>query len=446
MRDSIHPARLTRSRRAHLLAVALPLSAVLVAGCTGGSGHPAPATARATASALSAAYDCVLPPAACYTPSQFRVAYGIQPLLDSGIDGRGETVTDLETAVPANGPPGSTIIQAGPTSTATIHVTGPPGQPPAVTDIRQDLARFDSLFRLPAARIQVVTSLARLSLALAGGEWRAGGWRGGRGPRGTAHGRPRRHPPGGPAASQRQGSAKGATAGMLTGLRLAVSGADVVSVSWDLGEHFFTKAQAAEMNSILQRAAAHHVTVVASSGDTGPFSDMQAFESTPSAPGGGTPVKEVSLPASDPFVLAVGGTTLTANPATGAYISETAWNTSTCFSQPGSASGGGFSHLYARPSYQDGVPGIGAMRGVPDVAGDADAQDGAPIVFAAAARHLSPRPPAPRPPRRCGRDSSRWPTSTLITTSASSTPPSTASPAAPATTRRFTTLLPVTTT
>ena len=46
-----------------------------------------------------------------------------------------------------------------------------------------------------------------------------------------------------------QDSAKSATAGMLAGLRLAVSGTDVVSISWDLGEHFFTKAQAAEMNS-----------------------------------------------------------------------------------------------------------------------------------------------------------------------------------------------------
>ena len=112
--------------------------------------------------------------------------------------------------------------------------------------------------------------------------------------------------------------------------------------------------------------------MVASSGDTGPFSDMQAFASTPTAPG--TPVKEVSLPASDPFVLAVGGTTLTANPATGAYISETAWNTSAPSFSQARASGGGFSHMYARPAYQDGVPGIGAMRGVPDVAGDADAR------------------------------------------------------------------------
>jgi subtilase family serine protease len=377
MRDSIHPTRLTGPRRAHLLAVALPLGAFLVAGCTGGSGHPAPPTARASASALSAANDCLLPPATCYTPSQFRVAYGIQPLLDSGIDGQGETITDLETAVPTQPPPGSTIIQAGPTgtSTATTHltVTGPPGQPPAVTDIRQDLARFDSVFRLPAARIQVVTSLAGSA-----SRWQASS--------GEVGDLEELHMVA-PAATLRvvlmpasvQNSPQTATAGLLAGLRLAVSGTDVVSISWDLGEHFFTQAQAAEMNSILAGAAARHVTVVASSGDTGGFSDAQSFgNALPSE----STVKEVSLPASDPFVLAVGGTTLTANPVTGAYVSETVWSTSTAFVSPASASGGGFSHLYDRPSYQDGVPGIGAMRGVPDVAADADPQDGAAVVYA----------------------------------------------------------------
>ena len=73
-----------------------------------------------------------------------------------------------------------------------------------------------------------------------------------------------------------------------------------------------------------------------------------------------------SLPASDPLVLGVGGTTLSANPKTGAYIGETAWTDG----------GGGFSHLYAQPVYQDGVPGIAKTRGVPDVAGDADEAGG----------------------------------------------------------------------
>ncbi|MGH3222016.1 MAG: S53 family peptidase, partial [Streptosporangiaceae bacterium] len=374
MRDDIHPARLSRSGRAHLLAVVLLLSVVLVAGCTGGSGSPAPAKTSGSATpALNAANDCLFSPATCYTPDQFRVAYGIQPLLNSGIDGRGETVTDLDIAASTIPPPGASPL---PSASGTVRVTGPQGVP-GITDIRQDLAKFDSMFRLPAARIEVVNSLAHSP-----SPWLAAG--GGQLGSGEAGDLEELHMIA-PGATLRvvllpvniQNSAKDAAAGMLAGLRLAVSDSDVVSISWDLGEHFFTKAQAAELNSILAGAAAHHVTVVASSGDTGPFSDMQEF---------GLPtvsVKEVSLPASDPFVLAVGGTTLTANPVSGAYVSETAWNTSSSFSQPGSASGGGFSHLYARPAYQDGVPGIGAMRGVPDVAGDADPADGAPVVLAA---------------------------------------------------------------
>lgn len=35
------------------------------------------------------------------------------------------------------------------------------------------------------------------------------------------------------------------------------------------------------------------------------------------------------------------------------------------------SSGGGFSQLFPRPAYQNGVPGIAATRGVPDVAADA---------------------------------------------------------------------------
>jgi len=378
MRHNIHPARLTR----YLPAFALLLGVVLVAGCTGGSGSPAAAKTSGSATpALTSADDCLFPPASCYTPDQYRAAYGIQPLLNSGIDGRGETVTDLETAVfnGQAGPPPSSNPLPSPHPSGTIRVIGPQGAP-GISDIRQDLARFDSIFRLPAARIEVVNSLAHSPTPwLAAGGVQVGG--------GEVGDLEELHMIA-PAATLRvvlmpadiQTSAKAATAGMLAGLRVAVSGTDVVSISWDLGEHFFTKAQAAEVNSILAGAAADHVTVVASTGDTGPFSDMQAFASTVAAPG--TPVKEVSLPASDPFVLAVGGTTLTANSVTGGYIGETAWNTSASFSQPGSASGGGFSHLYARPAYQDGVPGIGAMRGVPDVAGDADAAYGAPLVLA----------------------------------------------------------------
>ena len=341
MRGCIQRARLTRSRPAHLLATALLLGVVSVAGCTGSPG----VTGRGGAAPAGAVSGCLLPPASCYAPHMFRVAYGIQPLLDRGIDGRGKTVT---------------ILVAAPSP----HAPAAPDD----TGIRQDLAAFDRMFGLPAARIQIVTALA-----------------------GAA-------PPGqasleevedleivhmvAPAAALRvvlmpanvMESAATATADMIAALRLAVSSTDVTSISWIAGEHFFTKARVAEMHSVLLGAAARHVTVDASSGDAG-ASIAPLWDSSP--------VKEVGFPASDPLVLAVGGTTLTARPVTGAYVGETAWGGTS--SPNGLASGGGFSHLYARPAYQDGVPGISTARGVPDVAGDAG-QPGLGIVVASGGR------------------------------------------------------------
>ena len=203
------------------------------------------------------------------------------------------------------------------------------------------------MFRLPAARIQVVTSLAGSA-----SPWQASG--------GEVGDLEELHMVA-PAATLRVvlmpanvlDSATNATADMIAGLRLAVSGTDVASIGWSLGEHFFTKAQVAEMHSVLLGAAAHHVTVVASSGDTGGFSDQHR------SPFGGTPVKEVSLPASDPLVLAVGGTTLTANPSTGAYISETAWNASTSFTQPGEHRGAASATCTPVPPIRMASPGSG---------------------------------------------------------------------------------------
>ncbi len=353
----IHPARLIRSRRAHLLAAVLPLTVVL-AGCTVGSGSRSTAAPSSTAPFITVASDCLPPSGSCYLPYLFRAAYGIQPLLNAGIDGRGETVTVVD---PAPGP-GNV----------------PPGLSPNGSDIRQDLATFDSEFRLPAAQIKVVTTLAGSA-----SPWQASAFevqdleivhvvapaatlRVVLVPSSTLS-------PAYPGPFRVQVSVVAMAKDMIAGLRLAVSGTDVASIGFGLGEHFFTAAQVAQLHSILMTADADHVTVVAGSGDNGGFGD------TPPA---GTPVKEVDLPAGDPLVLAVGGTTLTANPVAGAYIGETVWNETGSFAQSiPEASGGGFSHLYARPAYQDGVPGIGAMRGVPDVAGDADPQAGLSLVY-----------------------------------------------------------------
>jgi subtilase family serine protease len=273
------------------------------------------------------------PPATCYTPRVFRTAYGISPLLERGIDGHGQTVVMPELAQ-----------QPGPDA----------------SDIRQDMARFDSMFGLPPARLRVVNSLAGTpSPWLAGGE--------------EVEDAEMVHAvaPGAAISIVLVGqSAVRSAADFVTALtaflRLGAAHGGVLSLSATIGEHYLTPAEVAGVDAALRADRDHHVTVVAASGDKGAASDLHF--------GSATPVKEVSLPASDPLVLAAGGTSLTADRATGAYIRETAWNTLPGPPQPGdgsSASGGGFSHLFGRPGYQDGVPGAEATRGIPDVAGDA---------------------------------------------------------------------------
>jgi subtilase family serine protease len=383
-----------RRRRLRVAAVAAVGALVLAAGCSG-AGKPVAAKSAGLTDSAAAQADCrQLPSDACFSPQQLRVAYGIQPLLDRGIDGRGQTVVLMEFASqpqqsgpqqsgpsarpapvstagpvpgpapgPASGPsagPASGPV-SGPASGPASGPQQPVAQPPRVTNIRLDLALFDAVFGLPAAQLEVDTSLA-------GSDWP---W--------LANGEEVEdaeivHAVAPDAAIRviliPPWSSPGSWIAAVDGvLRLALSQGSVVSLSAILGEDCFTSAQVAGLNAALQADQEHHVTVVAGSGDFG------AATTACAGPGVPTSVKEVGLPASDPLVLAAGGTTLDANRATGAYIGETVWHTPAGIEIP-QTSGGGFSDLFARPAYQDGVPGIGAARGLPDVAADAAARTG----------------------------------------------------------------------
>ena len=150
-----------------------------------------------------------------------------------------------------------------------------------------------------------------------------------------------------------------------------------------------SRAQAQSVNAALQAAASRHVTVVAASGDIGAVAEPCDVYGALTGTGPFTPVKEVNLLASDPLVLGAGGTGLTASHTTGAWQGETAWGLP--YGDPGSAfqaSGGGFSRLFPRPGYQDGVPGIRATRGVPDVSADASGHTGMAIVLSADGRSM----------------------------------------------------------
>ena len=313
--------------RARLLVAGATALSLLVAAAAAGSSS----VNRTQAASPGGAGDCVSMNA-CYTPQQLEVAYGVRPLLQRGIDGRGETVVLPELAESQLSPPG-------------------------VTDLRQDFAAFDRLFHLPAPHLRFVSTFAgpkdpwlaygeevldaelvhsiapraALTILLV---------------KGTS-----------------LDSARQAVAASVAALRRGASEGGIISLSpagQIGGEDCVDHAQLTQLNAALQADADHHVSVVAATGDAGAAGEPCALID---ALNGGirpsfTPRKEVSLVASDPLVLGAGGSTLDASHTTGAWIGETTWGLPD--GSPGTgfqASGGGFSHLFRRPSYQQRCPG-----------------------------------------------------------------------------------------
>ena len=139
----------------------------------------------------------------------------------------------------------------------------------------------------------------------------------------------------------------------------------VISISWGGPESSWTSQAMTAMDSALQAAATLGITVCVAAGDNG---------SSDGVAGG----DHVDFPASSPFALACGGTRLTAS---GSNITqEVVWNEGAS----GGATGGGISTQFAAASWQaqlkavatDGASSALTMRGVPDVAGNADPESG----------------------------------------------------------------------
>jgi kumamolisin len=140
----------------------------------------------------------------------------------------------------------------------------------------------------------------------------------------------------------------------------------VISISWGSAESTWTQQSMTAMDGALQDAATLGVTICVASGDSG------------SSDGVSDGADHVDFPASSPYALACGGTSLQAS--TSAITSESVWNDGA----EGGAGGGGVSSFFALPSWQSGLQTTDSSgqktplgkRGVPDVAGDADPQTG----------------------------------------------------------------------
>ena len=180
------------------------------------------------------------------------------------------------------------------------------------------------------------------------------------------------------------GASSCADGDLLKALNKIVDGhqADIITNSWGGSNEIIDPVLLDVYNAVFVQAALEGIGVFYSSGDNGDEVDN-----------GGT--RTVDMPASDPWVTAVGGTSIGIGRQNN-YLFETGWGTSRSIltngawspTPPGThvyGAGGGTSQLFAQPPYQRGVvpssianyfatgtPG----RAVPDIATIADPQTG----------------------------------------------------------------------
>src|SRR5262245_38590767 len=281
----------------------------------------------------------------CYQPAQIQNAYNITPLLNSGINGAGTTIvtvdaygsptiaTDLQTFDAVMGLPNPSFTEITPA-----------GSPPPfdVNDPNQFGWSVETTLDVEWAHAMAPGANIVLAIAPSNND-----------------------------------------SDILNVLKYVVDNhvGDVLSQSYGEAEACMDPSLLATQHQEFEAAAAEGMTVFASSGDSG--------ASQPSCDGTGA-LKAVSTPASDPLVTGVGGTTLTANTSTGAYIGETAWTEPFGCNPPAVAptdvncSGGGFSTLFGRPAFQASTfkGNQSLTRGVPDVSYNAGVSGGV-LIFSA---------------------------------------------------------------
>jgi len=320
--------------------------------------------------------QCVSVGRTCFGPDATRASYNLKPLYDRGYDGRGQTIAIVDSygsdtiahdlhvyntafgLQPMCGEEGVTCA-AGMPNFSVLHVQGSPATkaPPSTAnnpgqenksawalEVSLDVETAHSI--APMANIILVATPTAETLGVQG-------------------------------FSQ-----------MMDAEQYVVDNhlATVISQSFASAEDAFGSAQSLQnLRHAFVSAAANGVTVLGSSGDGGSANNRK----TPVGQGGSLiPYPTVEWPASDPLVTGVGGTYLCTDPNNTTSRSVlTPGVAARCIANPSQAevgwtfAGGGFSHVFSKPSYQNTLPAgstpIGSMRGVPDIAFQASAGTGA---------------------------------------------------------------------
>ncbi|HET7579981.1 MAG TPA: S53 family peptidase [Bacillales bacterium] len=140
----------------------------------------------------------------------------------------------------------------------------------------------------------------------------------------------------------------------------------VLSISYGDAESSFPKDDLLGWEKLMKAASEKGIITCVASGDQGAYGKHNPK---------GKKTRNADGPASCPSALTVGGTTLTMERNT--VSSERAWTDT----NDNGATGGGVSEVFQMPAYQKdaGIPGT--MRGIPDVAANADPESGYFIIF-----------------------------------------------------------------
>ena len=276
----------------------------------------------------------------CQGPNQIRNAYGVQSLLDQGIDGAGQTIVIIDAY-------GSDTIQSDLATQdayfglapATLNVIYPDGPPDPTTPANRGGWKGETTLDVLSAH--AIAPAATIDLVVA--------------------------------KSNNDSDILSATQ-YVADHDLG----DVVSQSYGEAEQCMGNDLLAQQHKVFQQLTNEGITLLASSGDQG--------AGLPACDGNGY-IKAASSPATDPMVTAVGGTDLITTPPTGIdchgqpattstsacpafevtpggqWVSESVWNEGV-----GVAGGGGVSTVYSRPDFQAPVVKDSHMREIPDIA------------------------------------------------------------------------------
>ena len=315
---------------------------LLLTACasTGGTNSPTSTATRPSASAGTGtptntlADMCPAPlnnDSGCFTPHAMRVAYGVEPLIQKGITGKGQTVIDIVSF-------GSPTLQT-------------------------DVDAFSKQFGLPQVNVQVIAPLNEKESDPYGDK---PGW-----VSETTLDVEMIHamaPDAGIVVLVSPVDETEGTVGLPEFRQLTQYAIDhhlgtIVSNSWGASEATLQdtagQQEIQKWDALFQQATTQqHITFLAASGDHG------ATDATDPAGKVYAKMPTSSFANDDPWVTSVGGTTLT---RVGMATNERVWDT-----PGGGAGGGGYSKFFKEPSYQQTLPSsaqgqLNNRRGLPDV-------------------------------------------------------------------------------